>query len=267
MNTSGIKKVVKTAQRTISKHSPEILTGLGIAGMITAGVMAVKATPKAMDILQKVHEREAEEHLDKKQVAKEIVMKVAPVYIPAVATAALSSGALICATTIGNKRVAALSTAYTLSENALKTYQEKVIETIGEDKEQEVRTKVAEQTVIDHPIRNRELDISNGIKQIYYEPLANTYFTMSTVDYKDCINKLNHRMSTGEMFISVADYCYELGITPPSSGNDIGWNVDHLIEPKPGNAVVITEDGPYQGMTCLVTDFYNPPVIDFANLM
>ena len=28
------------------KHSPEILTGIGIAGMITTTVMAVKATPK-----------------------------------------------------------------------------------------------------------------------------------------------------------------------------------------------------------------------------
>ena len=27
------------------KHSPEILTGIGIAGMITTTVLAVKATP------------------------------------------------------------------------------------------------------------------------------------------------------------------------------------------------------------------------------
>lgn len=32
---------------SIKKHSPEILTGIGIAGMITTTVMAVRATPKS----------------------------------------------------------------------------------------------------------------------------------------------------------------------------------------------------------------------------
>ena len=56
------------------KHSPEILTGIGITGMITAGVMAVKATPKALDLLSEIHEKEVELELDKKEVSKEIII-------------------------------------------------------------------------------------------------------------------------------------------------------------------------------------------------
>ena len=58
------------------KHSPEILTGIGITGMITAGVMAVRATPKALDLLSEIHEKEAELELDKKEVSKEILRKI-----------------------------------------------------------------------------------------------------------------------------------------------------------------------------------------------
>ena len=46
--------IVESLGRTVNrvgfklkKHSPEILTGIGIAGMISATVMAVRATPKA----------------------------------------------------------------------------------------------------------------------------------------------------------------------------------------------------------------------------
>ena len=54
MKTAGVKNRLFT---TISKHSPEILTAIGIVGMITTSVMAVKATPKAIELL---HEKESE---------------------------------------------------------------------------------------------------------------------------------------------------------------------------------------------------------------
>lgn len=46
---SSIAKSVRTAMKT---HSPEILTGIGIAGMITTTVMAVRATPKALILIE-----------------------------------------------------------------------------------------------------------------------------------------------------------------------------------------------------------------------
>lgn len=48
-NLSSIAKSVRTAMK---KHSPEILTGIGIAGMITTTVMAVRATPKALVLIE-----------------------------------------------------------------------------------------------------------------------------------------------------------------------------------------------------------------------
>lgn len=44
--TSNFKRPESVAENR-EKHSPEILTGIGIAGMTAAAVMAVKATPKA----------------------------------------------------------------------------------------------------------------------------------------------------------------------------------------------------------------------------
>lgn len=49
MNLSNIAKSLRIAMK---KHSPEILTGIGIAGMVTTTVLAVRATPKAIKILE-----------------------------------------------------------------------------------------------------------------------------------------------------------------------------------------------------------------------
>lgn len=48
-NNSGSYRNMRTA---VKKHSPEILTGIGIAGMITTTVMAVRATPKALILIE-----------------------------------------------------------------------------------------------------------------------------------------------------------------------------------------------------------------------
>ena len=52
MDKSTVARLIKSAQTTLSKHSPEILTGIGIAGMVTTVVLAVKATPKALQLIE-----------------------------------------------------------------------------------------------------------------------------------------------------------------------------------------------------------------------
>ena len=47
MNKQALTKFARDVRMSLSKHSPEILVGFGIAGMITTTVLAVKATPKA----------------------------------------------------------------------------------------------------------------------------------------------------------------------------------------------------------------------------
>ena len=46
MDKKTIAAAIRNMRTAVKKHSPEILTGIGIAGMITTTVMAVRATPK-----------------------------------------------------------------------------------------------------------------------------------------------------------------------------------------------------------------------------
>ena len=135
MNKETILKFFNTVKAGTIKHSPEILTGVGIAGMITTTVPAVKATPKALDLIA-IAEDEKNDTLTKVEVVKTAWKP----YIPAAVTCAASITCLIGASAVNAKRNAALATAYELSKTALTEYKEKVIETVGAKKEEVILT-------------------------------------------------------------------------------------------------------------------------------
>ena len=51
MGKSNMKTFFRNVKMSASKHSPEILIGFGVAGFVTTTVLAVKATPKAIQLL------------------------------------------------------------------------------------------------------------------------------------------------------------------------------------------------------------------------
>ena len=67
MSKIKFKPLIKTIRSGLAKHSPAILTALGITGMIGTTVLAVKATPKALDLIEN-----KKEELDKDELTKAI---------------------------------------------------------------------------------------------------------------------------------------------------------------------------------------------------
>mgnify|MGYP005766278749 CR=1 FL=1 len=133
------KTLTKTARRTLSRNSSKILLGLGIAGAFTAVGFAISATPKAMILLEEKKQELGVEKLD----AKTIIKTAAPVYIPTAISMGISTGCIIAASSVNDRRNAALAAAYTMSETALRSYQDKVVETVGPEKAKEIKEAVA----------------------------------------------------------------------------------------------------------------------------
>ena len=90
MNKQTISNALKGAEKALKKHSPEILTGIGIAGMIATTISAVKATPKALRLID---EKEIKEN--KRLTTAEVVLTTWKCYIPSAVTGALSVACLI----------------------------------------------------------------------------------------------------------------------------------------------------------------------------
>lgn len=75
MKKPNLRRIVKDVQFGLQKHSPEILTGIGIAGMITTTVLAVRATPKALILIEEEKRRQNNELLE---AAKRMTKKNVP---------------------------------------------------------------------------------------------------------------------------------------------------------------------------------------------
>ena len=140
MNKPNLSKIVRSVQYTLGKYTPQILTGIGVAGMVTTVVLAVKATPKALTLIE---DKKEELDTDKLTVVDTVKAAWKP-YIPAVATGILSTVCIIGGNAVGTRRTAALAAAYKISETALHEYKDAVVETIGEEKSKEVKEKVVQ---------------------------------------------------------------------------------------------------------------------------
>ena len=176
MKTKTLSKIIKEISLSIKKHSPEILTGIGIAGMLTAIVTSVRATPKALKLIE---EKKKELQVNKLKTI-DIVKPSWKCYIPSAGISVVSISCIIGASAVNTRRNAALATAYSLSESALKLYKEKVIETIGEKEEQKVRDAVSKEHVERRPIEKNEVVITERGNTLCLDVLSGRYFTLTS---------------------------------------------------------------------------------------
>ena len=240
MSKSGAVGLIKSLKTVMSKRSPEILTGIGIAGMVTTVALAVKATPKAIQLLEEAEKKNIEKQVDAGIPGPEIknglpaieVVKTAwKPYIPAAITGSVSIACLIGSVSVSSRRVAALAAAYQLSETALTEYKDKVIETIGEKKETAVKDKIAKSQVDNNPVNKSEVIVTGGGETLCFEPTSSRYFKSDRDRIQRAVNNLNEQM-IHDMFgcVSLNDFYDELGLEHTLVGDDIGWNTDNLIK-------------------------------------
>ena len=254
MSKSKMAQLMRVAKTSITKHSPEILTGIGIAGMITTTVLAVKATPKAIRLIEEAKEEKGED-----LTKTETVKTCWKAYIPAAATCVASTACLIGASSVSIRRNAMLATAYKLSETAFSEYKEKVVETIGDEKEKIVREKVSEERIKKNPISRNEIIMTDYGDTQFYETLSGRYFKSDIEEIKKVVNILNKAMLS-DMFgyCSLNDFYDELGLDHIDLGNEIGWNVEKgLIE------IDFTSKIADNGKPCIVLDYINAPHYGF----
>lgn len=253
MNKKSLTRIIKNVHLTMKKHSPEILTGIGIAGMVTTTVMAVRATPKALMLLEEKKDEYETDTLTLVEIAKTAWM----CYIPSAIIGGVSIFCLIGASSVNLRRNAALATAYTLSESALKEYQEKVVETMGEKKERGIRDSIAKDKIDRNPVEQREIIITNKGENLCYDSLSGRYFKSDIDKIRKSVNELNRQM-LNEMYISLNDLYYELGLDNTKLGDDLGWHIDDGLINISFSSQLVNGETP-----CLVLDYQIAPQYDY----
>ena len=207
-----MNKLVNQLKRFLNRNSSTILTCLGGAGVVVTSVLAVKATPKALKLLETAKEKKGD-----KLTSFEIIRTVGQIYIPAVLMGASTIACIFGANILSKHNQAALMSAYALLDNSYKEYKKKVIELYGEEADLEIKTSIAKD-------KYEETDIEvKDDKKLFYDFYSGRYFESTDEIVRKAEYDLNRELSIMG-YASLNDFYDLLKIKKIDGGDDLGWS-------------------------------------------
>ena len=153
------KSILYKALFSLKKHSPEILTSVGVVGVVAGTVLACVATTKLEKTVEQ-HKQEIEmihdkkDNMSEKTYQKEVVraygraaISMIKLYGPSVIVETTAIGCLIGSHKIMRNRNAALAAAYATLSTAFDNYKKRVADKLGEAAEKEIRYNIQEEEI------------------------------------------------------------------------------------------------------------------------
>ena len=242
----------------VEKHSPEILMGVGVVGVVTGTVMACRATLKLNDILEEAQETRDKikevasnpnyedkytEEDAKKDLAVNCIqtgVKVAKLYAPAVAVGVAGVGCVLASHDIMKKRNVALSAAYLTVDKSFKEYKQRVVDRFGEEVEKEIRYGIKAEEIVETVTdeEGNETTVTETVKTMnptlysdyarffdeaspcwQNDPEYNLMFLRAQQQYANDLLR-----AKGRLFLN--DVYEMLGIEKTKAGQIVGWVYD-----------------------------------------
>jgi hypothetical protein len=237
------------------KNSPQILTGLGVAGFVGTNVLTRKAALKEEDVIYEADSLIEDIKQDKadavladgldeadqpypdaqynSDLAKAYFSKafdIAKLYGPPVALGAISVACLIGGHYILKDRYTGLLVAYNGLSTVFKKYRDKTKEVLGADKEQEIRMGIHDEITLDENGKEVVTKVVDDDAPIEYtakfgeglstqwndDPGLNWFFLQSKQDY------FNEKLSAYG-FVFLNEVLEDLGLERTKDGQKIGW--------------------------------------------
>lgn len=242
----------------LKKHSPTILVGAGIVGVVASTIMACKATTKVNDILEetkdtveKIHKCAEDEELiasgeytvedSKKDLAityTQTGLKLVKLYAPAVALGTVSIVGILSSHRIMTKRNAALGAAYAAVDAGFKSYRKNVKERFGDRVDYELKhnikaEKIEVVSVDENGKETKETQTIDVMQDEFpHSPYARFFDETSTMWQRDAEYNLmflrqqeayaNQKLRS-EGFLFLNDVYEALGLKKTKEGQIVGW--------------------------------------------
>jgi len=271
---NSLAELFTKASYFMDQNSASILTGVGVAGVVTTSVLTGKAAIKAQQLIDN-------EHLGRSLEAKRAVAGMDPVeegkylakmefltteekvkltwraYIPPIIAGTTTVLAIILANRLASKEIAALAAAYTISDRALSEYKEKVVEKLGPGKEQAFRDEIIAKRLEDNPVETSEIIIIGNGEVLCYDVYSGRYFMSSVESIKQAENKINFEI-VNTNYASLSNFYDLVGLPPNGMSDVLGFNLDNRLEIK-FSSHLSSDKRP-----CVAIEYHFPPVPDYG---
>lgn len=242
-----MNKLLNTLKMFVKKNGPTILTCIGSIGVVVTSVMAIKATPKAIVLLEDAR-NEKGDNLTK----FEKIMVAGPAYIPTIIVGTSTIACVFGANILNQRQQAALMSAYALLDSTYKEYKSKVVDLYSEEADSRVKKEIAKDKYLgdDKLIDNDAL---------FYDEFSGRYFESTNVKVLKAEYETNKKISDhGGACLN--DFYRALGLEPTKYGDRLGWSVNDLSLDFRHEKFIL-DDG-LEG--CIIT-FVQEPILGFED--
>lgn len=212
-----LTEIIKRVGKSASNNSPALLTALGVSGTVTTAYLAHQAGMKTARRLG-----EEPPFITR----REKFDKTWRFYIPPVLSGVTTVGSIILATRISTKRAAAAYSVLAVSQQAFGEYKDKVVEVLGEKKEQGIHDKIAQERVLKSPPSSTT--VSAG-KVLCYELYTGRYFECDKQTLDRAVNEINFQV-THHMYATLDDFYDKIGLKSTQYSDSQGWDSDRLVD-------------------------------------
>lgn len=208
-----MNKLVHQSQVFLKRNAPTILTCIGGLGVIATSVLAIKATPKALKLMEEAKEEKGED-----LTKLEVIRVAGPSYIPAIVVGASTIACIFGANILNKHRQASLMSAYALLDASFKEYKNKVIELYGEEADSNVKVGLAQDKYDEE-----EIEVEDG-KQLFYDMFSDRYF-QSTIEVVQRAEYRVNRDLVMREYVGLNEFYQHIGIPEIEGGNELGWSI------------------------------------------
>lgn len=250
----NLKDIFGRTSKLISDNSPAILTALGVVGTLTTAYLTGKATFKAAELL-----RNEEKFRNEPLPPRDQIENVWRLYIPAAGSAIATISFIISANRVGTRRAAAMAAAFAISERAFDEYREKIVQKIGDRREQGFRDQIAQDRVNRNPPPEDLILLEDGLSVLCCDMFTGRYFLSDMETLRKAENDINFEVNNN-YYASLTDFYEAIGIPKTSMSDDFGWNSDKLLELSFSTALTPS------GKPCLTFDFKVMPIRGYSRL-
>lgn len=246
--SNTVSRVGGRSLLVVQKHAPEILTTVGVLGMVASGVLASRATLKLEPIIARMEDESSSAKDNRENLAgysnldykkdttaaytrgvKDMVI----LYGPSVTLAAGSALCIVGAHGIMRRRNVALVAAYKVMEQGWSEYRKRVVEEFGEEKDREFKSGIKTVQVTDdatgkqtvahtfdpNAISRYAKFFDEGNVNWQKDPELNLFFLTSQQNYLNDLLRIRGHVTLNDVYDRI-------GIDRTKEGFVVGWVFD-----------------------------------------
>lgn len=259
-----MKGILRKAKSVIKKSSPTILTCMGVVGVVGTAVMAVRATPTALEII-KMDSRLKHDGDPYAYTPAEAVRSSWRCYVPAALVGLSTITCIISVNVLNKKNQASIISAYAMLNESYQQYRKSAKKVYGEEADRTIVAQMAKDTYVSadgYSLYSSEFDPESE-RILCHDLHSQRYFTSTMAAILNAQYHINRNLCLRGS-VTINELYEFMGLEKIKNGDEIGWSLDDLMDGGImwldfENTRVVMEDGME---CCVISALWSPNKFD-----